>query len=343
VIREDPDREGLLYAGTEYGMFISIDNGRSWQPFQQNMPATVISDFKVYRQDLIIATQGRGFWIVDNLTPLHQIDDRVAAASAHLFAPRTAYRMSGNTAMIDFSLQQAPTGPVKLEILAGDGSVIRSFESAAPAAAATGQGVRGGQAGQAGQGGQADMPGAEGFRARMAAAPQFKAEQGLNRFEWDMRVDGAGRGGPAVPPGRYTLRLTAPGAQPMTAPLTVALDPRLEADGITAADLQAQYELSQKVAQLAADVQRLQTDIRSARQRAEQANDNAALERVRVIEAQVVNAPTAYPQQMLAAQVNFLNGIIGRGDNRPHRDAFERHDELRAEVDRLSRELAAGR
>lgn len=328
VVREDPDREGLLYAGTEYGMFISFDNGASWQPFQQNMPATVISDFKVYRQDLVIATQGRGFWIVDNLTPLHQIDDRVAAAPAHLFTPRRAYRMSGNTAAIDFHLRDAPTAPVKLEILDAAGTVVRTFDSST-AAQAGGQG-----------GGQAGMPGAEGFRGRVAGPAPFTASRGLNRFEWDMRADGPGpRGGPAVPPGRYTVRMIAAGSEPATAPLVLALDPRLEADGITAADLQAQYELSRNVAQLGADVQQLQAELRTARSRFEQAGNTAALERITALESQIVNARTAYPQQMLAAQVAYLSGIVSRADNRPHRDAFERYEELRRQLDELRNAL----
>ena len=73
-MREDPDREGLLYAGTEFGMFISFDNGAHWQPFQLNLPATPITDIKVHHKDLVVATQGRAFWILDNLSALHQID-----------------------------------------------------------------------------------------------------------------------------------------------------------------------------------------------------------------------------------------------------------------------------
>jgi hypothetical protein len=328
VVREDPDREGLLYAGTEYGMFISFDNGASWHSFQQNLPATVISDAKVYRKDLIIATQGRGYWIVDNLTPLHQMTDQVASAPVHLFTPREAYRMSGNSAPIDFYLEATPRGAVMLEILDPAGNVIRAIESTAATP-------------QAGAPARPGMPGAEAFRGRMGGGSQFTAQQGLNRAEWDMRADAGGRAGPAVPPGQYTVRLRVPGQQPLSAPLTVALDPRLVQDGITAADLQAQYELALKVAELAADVQQIQTDLRAAIQRFEQANNTAALERARVLEAQVVNAPTAYPQQMLAAQVSFLNSIVSRGDNRPHRDAFERYEELRGMVDRVRGELDA--
>src|SRR5690606_9213812 len=85
VVREDPEREGLLYAGTEYGAFVSFDNGGMWQPLQQNLPATPITDMKVMRGDLVLSTQGRGFWVLDDLTPLRQATSALAASPAHLF------------------------------------------------------------------------------------------------------------------------------------------------------------------------------------------------------------------------------------------------------------------
>ena len=93
VVREDPDREGLLYLGTEFGMFISFDDGGAWQPFQLNLPVTPVTDVKVVYGDLVLSTMGRGFWIMDNLTPLHELDDRVAGAGAHLYEIRDAYRL----------------------------------------------------------------------------------------------------------------------------------------------------------------------------------------------------------------------------------------------------------
>ena len=88
VVREDPDRAGLLYAGTEFGMYVSFDDGAHWQRLQLNLPVTPITDMRLHRQDLVLSTQGRGFWILDDLTPLHQW--KTAPASATLFAPREA-------------------------------------------------------------------------------------------------------------------------------------------------------------------------------------------------------------------------------------------------------------
>jgi hypothetical protein len=96
VVREDPDREGLLYAGTEFGMFISFDNGAHWQSFQLNMPITPINDIKVHKKDLVVATQGRALWMFDNLTALQQIAPQVSPASPFLFKPRDGYKTRTN-------------------------------------------------------------------------------------------------------------------------------------------------------------------------------------------------------------------------------------------------------
>jgi len=92
VVREDPDRAGLLYAGTEFGIYVSFDNGARWQPFQMNLPHTPVTDIKIAHGDLVLSTQGRSFWILDDLTPLHQLSDKVSGAQAFLFAPRAAVR-----------------------------------------------------------------------------------------------------------------------------------------------------------------------------------------------------------------------------------------------------------
>ena len=92
-IREDPDREGLLYLGTENGMFISFNDGVSWQPFQLNLPQVPITDLRIRQQDLVVATQGRSLWILDDLTPLHQVSQDMADGGVHLYDPRDPYRL----------------------------------------------------------------------------------------------------------------------------------------------------------------------------------------------------------------------------------------------------------
>ena len=145
VVREDPNREGLLYAGTEFGIFISFDNGAHWQSFQLNLPNVPVSDIKLYRNDLIVSTQGRAFWILDNISSLHQLTPQVSTADAHLFKPRDGYRTRVNpTALgptIEYYLPSAPNGAVTVEILDAKGALVNSYNSDAPAT--TGRGGRG--------------------------------------------------------------------------------------------------------------------------------------------------------------------------------------------------------
>ena len=114
VVREDPDREGLLYAGTEFGMFISFDNGAHWQSFQLNLPNVPITDIKVHRKDLVVSTQGRAIWILDNLSSLHQVNAQVTTAKPYMYKPRDGYRtrVSPNVLgpMFEYFLPAEPAG-----------------------------------------------------------------------------------------------------------------------------------------------------------------------------------------------------------------------------------------
>ena len=145
VVREDPDRAGLLYAGTEFGMYISFDNGAHWQPFQMNLPVTPVTDIKVAHKDLVLSTQGRSFWILDNLTPLHQIKEsdrdgigralHAARGGPHQRAAAAADAAAGFSIRspareIDYYLGKAPAGDFKMEVLDGAGKVVRKFTSA---------------------------------------------------------------------------------------------------------------------------------------------------------------------------------------------------------------------
>ena len=145
VVREDPDREGLLYAGTEFGMFISFDAGTQWQSLQLNLPATPVSDMKIVSQDLVLSTMGRGFWILYNLLPLHEVSDEVAASEVHLYEVRNPYRLYAARrfrdpgpdepqypnpgARVDYYLASEPSGEIRLEIInvAGDAVTCRCW------------------------------------------------------------------------------------------------------------------------------------------------------------------------------------------------------------------------
>ena len=151
AVKEDPKRQGLLVAGTERGAFVSLDDGDNWHPLQLNMPVTSVRDFEFYENDLIVATHGRGFWVIDDISPLRQVNDAVLAADAHLFKPADAINVlqggdngtplqkdepqamnPPNGAVIDFYLKSAATGTVTLEILDAAGTTCAHVHHRGP-------------------------------------------------------------------------------------------------------------------------------------------------------------------------------------------------------------------
>jgi hypothetical protein len=353
----------LLYAGTEFGMYVSFDDGAHWQPFQLNLPVVPINDIKVFRKDLLIATQGRSFWIIDDLTPLHQTSAQVAAAPATLFKPRDAYRMRYQGgggfgrgrgpaapqypppgATIDFYLGQVPTGVVTLDILDEAGKLVRSFSSEAAAAV---------EATAA-----ASEDDEEGPR-RARPAPRVPKEQGLNRFTWDLAYPGPrdanGRvtgNGPTAVPGRYQVRLTVSGLPQrqagvtvsnlgLTQPLVVREDPRVARDGVTLADLRDQFDHNVRVRDLASDANRAVARVRDARTRLRDASGAAAdtLTKLRAVEARLVTPAVRYSTPGLQAHITYLYGMTNQADQRVGRDAKERYATLRRELDGVIAQL----
>ncbi len=348
AIREDPDREGLLYAGTEFGLFVSFDDGAHWQAFQLDLPVTPVTDIKVHRQDLVLSTMGRSFWILDNLTPLHQLDVRVASSEQHLFKPRDAHRMrysAGRSGpadpeypspgvMIDYYFAAEQQGEVSLEILAAGGTVIRQFTAGA------------GQAEGAAETQQMRAP--PPFRS---AAARLDKSAGMHRFVWDLRhtgplgSDGGRRRGPMAVPGAYQVRLTA-GAWSATQSFNVLIDPRVEADGVTPADLAAQLAFNLDVSETLSEAQQAVARIDSARAMLKDrvtAEEKQAIEideaLARIEAALVTDNADSYPPPMFINQLSYLYGMTSRSDQRPGQDAYTRFQELRAELDGLLGQL----
>ena len=230
TIKEDPVKPGLLFCGTERGVFVSFDAGDRWQPLQMNLPPSSMRDLAVKDNDLIVATHGRGFWILDNITPLRQVAAAAAAGGAFLFKPADAHLLPEPSeqgtplpkdepvaenapwgAIIDFYLKGAPSGPVVLEIADASGTVIRRYASNdAP-----------------------QPPDPEKLAVQTVWAPPGRplpATPGMHRWVWDFRGPPvAGRQGPrpgaVVNPGTYTVRLTADG-RTLTESLAIKRDPR---------------------------------------------------------------------------------------------------------------------
>jgi len=255
VIREDPNRRGLLFAGTETGLYVSFDDGENWQSLRLNLPVVPIADLAIHKRDkdLVAATQGRAFWVLDDLPVLYQLAD-AAKADAFLFKPKDAYRMPGggfgegggseavgqnpaNGAVIYYYLKNKPSGEISVEITDASGKSIRKFVSRS-----TDTPVPGAPASE-----EEGFFGGGGPRRAPAAA-------GLNRFVWDMRYSEATRfpglimwagstSGPRIVPGTYQVKLTVDG-KTMTQSFDVKKDPRLET---TQADFAKQLDLLLKI------------------------------------------------------------------------------------------------
>jgi hypothetical protein len=280
VVREDPVRKGLLFAGTELGVFFSVNDGDSWQPLRLNMPASPVHDLVIKDNDLVAASHGRAFWILDDISPLRQLDAKVEAASAFLFPPSTAMRIRASTnhdtplppeepagenpppgAIFYYYLKSPAQGEVKLEVLDAKNQVIRTYSSK-------------------------DQP----FRPPSPPAfPMYwfrpteplSTAAGMHRFIWDVRYSAppvtqpgysmstvAGRDvprepeGPQALPGSYQLRLTANG-QTYTQPFKLIMDPRVKT---SPQDLEKQFALELKLVQTLQQAQQAVEEIHAAAQ-----------------------------------------------------------------------------
>lgn len=345
VLREDPQDANVLYLGTEWGMFVSVDAGASWRSFQQNLPVTPVTDIVLHRDDLVLSTMGRSFWVLDDISAVRSLrsverDDTVA-----LLAPRAAVRSrsarswrtgatvpkwSGGGAVLHYVVPAAGVEDLRLEIrvaAAPDSDPLRTIRAAQPEPDA--------EAGKAREEQEMRAP----FR-RPRGPRGLPADPGLHRFVWDLRrerrSDRAGRA-PLVAPGTYELRLAHAGGESRQR-LRVEIDPRVAAEGVTAADLAAQAELIQKVQ---AVQERARTLVQELEEWEEQAEADEDKQRVTAIKARLVDAEGPYPEPMLNAQLRYLASMLDRADQRPGRDAYDRLEQLDAAVAACAAELEA--
>lgn len=256
VVRADPKRAGLLYAGTEFGMYISFDDGANWKPFQLNLPVVPITDLTIKNDNLIAATQGRSFWLIDDLTPLHQLNETIAKADFHLYKPMPSYRMNGaqagrrgqpknegmnhpNGVMIYFMLKDTVKAIASLEILEMNGTMIKKF---------------------------ATKP------DKKAKDEELKIKPGMNRFVWNMRYANAegfdglimwagSLTGPKAAPGKYKARLTVNNV-PIETEFEIVKDPRTSG---TVEDIKAQFDFSIAVRNKLSETNLAVKKIRTAR------------------------------------------------------------------------------
>ena len=285
---------------------------------------------------------GRSFWIMDNVSPLHQMNRQAASAEQFLFAPQDAYRLRTRGARgggagpeypapgvhIDYYFADEPTGEVILEIFDENGNLVRGFSSEAPGALPV----------------TSDQLDIGEFHLEKFGAARLQITPGMHRFVWDTRHAGswntmassAGRSGPLAAPGTYQVKLTV-GDWSRTETFNILIDPRVAEDGVTQVVLEEQLNLRLKIrdtisrARMALDQinrQRRQASARIKQGGRAARQAQATDDKLPALQAKFNTAPGRYQTPMLMDQLSYLNSMLGRADQKPGRDAYERHLEL---------------
>lgn len=347
VVREDSVQKGLLFVGSETGIFVSINDGKLWQPLQLNLPTVPVYDLLVHKDDLAIATHGRAFWILDDIMPLRQLDRAESAADFYLDRPAVAYRTHAGGrlgssasafvgenppggAILDYYLKAVPKQPLVLEILDANGKLVYKFTSVAA---------------------KSEKEGAN-------HGNHLPVEIGGNRFVWPLRYRGPiglsggdddfeffGADGPLVVPGMYQVKLTVDG-HTQSAPLEVKLDPRVKA---TQADLEKQLALALQVRdeltavhEAVMQMRDLHSQIQSLRKRlAGDANAREVLSSSETLDKKVISVeedaagwkvePKRYSlnyPQALDDDLQMLNYYLDEGDGVPNQPLYEVFTEI---------------
>ncbi|MCC7178873.1 MAG: glycosyl hydrolase [Acidobacteria bacterium] len=348
-IREDPKRPGLLFAGTEHGVYVSFNDGESWQSLRLNMPDTQISDLAVKDDDLVVATHGRSFWVLENISTLRQLTPEITTTAMKVFEPRPAIR-SYNRADVDYYLGSA-VDRITVDILDAQGRVVRSFTRTAEEEKADEKTPA--PAGGGGFGGPPQLP------------PSTKA--GMNRFSWNLRYPGSTvfpgmiiwsgnpANGPMAVPGQYQVRVTA-GSQAQTVPLQVQKHPLFE--NVSVADLQQQFDLAIQIRDRTSDANEAVIQIRDVKaqiqERLEQSKNPRLKEigdlvtrKLSVVEEEIYQVRNRSGQDPLNFPIKINNRLaslrrsVETGDAAPTDASREVFKTLSAELQKQIDELAA--
>ncbi|MDX1671082.1 MAG: glycosyl hydrolase [Balneolaceae bacterium] len=366
VIREDPNREGLLYAGTETGVYVSFNDGDRWQPLQLNLPAVPITDLVVHKRDkdLVVATQGRSFWILDDLGMLHQLSDQVKNSDHFLYQPEPTYLFGrggfsrpgltlgenpDDGVVVHYHFKNKMDKEVKLQFLEGDGSVVRTFSS------------------------EEDL---EGNKVKENArfyeeegrtqSDVLTTDPGHNRFVWNMRYPGAtdlkGRQilwagstrGPDATPGTYTVKLIVDGEIVAEQPFEILKDPRIET---TQEDFRAQFELHRdiiakldtthksinRIREVRTEIKEIMAD--KPNHETVQERGKSILDKLSEIENDLVQTKAESFQDVLNYPIMLNNKLaslastVATGDNRPTEQQYAVFRDLSGKVDARLAEL----
>ena len=363
VVRQDPVNPQILYAGTEGGLYISFNQGAKWHPFQLNLPVCPITDLTFQDNDLIVATSGRAFWILDDLGSVRQSGGDLADDAIKIFEPKPSYKYSAgssasssptegqnpnNGVIFDYVLPETWTDKMtlKLEVVREDGTVIRTLDSS-------------------------EKKNVKKWEGGPAPEPRLPAKPGLNRFHWDLRIDPipavnnlfifGGYTGPRVVPGQYTLRLSSdqPEAEPVEIQVTVKPDPRITA---TDEDYQIQQAALDKISGLTKEIHRSVNQFRQVKSQlarrlsllkpmTDQADlvalGQTAMDKINEWENQLVQSKQKTFQDVinfrnqLNGELNFLSSLLDTNDPRPTESSLQRIEELDKQWQAKSQELQA--
>jgi hypothetical protein len=347
AIREDPKRKGLLFLGTETGIFVSFDDGGVWQPLQlDSLPVTPVHGIQIKNDDLVIGTHGRSFYILDNIGVLRQAARETTNEEVVLFDPSDAVRSVSRGVFVDYFLKK-PADKVTIEVLDSKGQAVNSFGAAPPTTAPAGAATPPPDEGEG------------GFRPPPPA--RATGRQGMNRFTWDMRYPGAtefpgmilwagGTRGPAAPPGRYSVKLTANGITK-----TQEFEIRRNAAGAaTDADLQEQFTLAKQINDKVSAANQAVVRIRALKDQIADRTGKASNARVKTagqaltdkltgIEGEIYQYrnrssqdPLNYPIR-LNNKLAALQGLVESGDYKPTDQSYAIFKDLSS---RLDKELA---
>lgn len=344
VVRADPDRKGLLYAGTESAIFMSFNDGASWQSMQLNLPTVPITDLTVKNKNLIAATQGRSFWLIDDLTVFHQLNDQVASSNHYLYKPMDSYRMGGGRrgrpdkteganhpggVMVHFYLKDTSSANVvSLEFLEKDGSLIRKFSTKPD---------------------------------KKSNEQKLEVKKGSNRFVWNMRYEdaesfegmilwAATMNGPRAVPGTYNVKLTVNG-EVQEQEFNILKDPRSES---TIEDMQEQFDFLTEVCDKLTETHQAIKNLRSLRSQITEVNSKLKdkdgsenvvtlgkeiLSEIKVIEEALYQTKNRSRQDplnfpiMLNNKLGYLNSLTTNGDYPPTEQAIAYKTEVTAQID----------
>ena len=328
VLREDTEKEGILFAGTEFGMFISLDDGRHWHSFQQNLPVTPITDIKIHRDDVVLSTMGRSFWIMDNISHLRHLDNQelevvypVANTIRYRYRPSNSNHVSypQTTVDFDYKLNSSSVSDVIISIYDSENNLVNSYISSENKE-------------------EVDDYVMATNEFTYISSSKISKITGMNRFKWDMRHRGSWsknnrlsyRNGPMVRPGNYRVDFKIDEVS-YSQEFKVLPDPRLK--DLSKDNYKEQEKLLLEIRDFMSEVRLFESEVES---KLEKRKNNKNLN---LVSKELNTQEGTYMRPMLIDQIRYLQSMLSRADQKPGKDAYMRLDELKTQFKLLKEKL----